>query len=147
MQNKTTSALIRPALPSDQASMLTAIAASGLFLPDELVGIEEMLTHYFAEDSGSDQHWIVAHDGEKSVGVAYFAPEPMTDGTWNTYLIAVHADYQGQGQGRNLMHYIEQSLAERGERILLVETSGTPGFESHTGFLPNDWLYRGSTHP
>ena len=134
MQNKIASAIIRKALVNDQASMVAAIAASGLFLPDELGGIDEMLTNHFTDFSGSDNYWIVADDGEKSVGVAYYAPERMTDGTWNTYLIAVHADYQGQGHGKNLMHYIEQSLADRGERVLLVETSGTPAFERTRDF-------------
>ncbi len=134
MQNTLTSIRVRPALPTDQTSMITAIAASGLFLPGELDGIEEMLTSYFAGDPVADQYWITAADGKKSVGAAYYAPERMTDGTWNTYLIAVHADYQGQGHGTALMRYIERALASRGERVLLVETSGVPGFERTRAF-------------
>jgi GNAT superfamily N-acetyltransferase len=63
------------------------------------------------------------------VGVAYVAPERMTEGTWNLYLIAVHPDRQRQGRGMALLAYVEQMLADRGERILLVETSGMDDFE------------------
>jgi GNAT superfamily N-acetyltransferase len=55
-------------------------------------------------------------------------PERMTEGTWNRYLIAVHPDVQGTGVGTAMLHHIEQLLATRGERVLLVETSGLDSF-------------------
>jgi ribosomal protein S18 acetylase RimI-like enzyme len=58
----------------------------------------------------------------------------MTEGTWNLYLIAVHPDYQGQGLGTSMLHYIEQMLTARGERMLLVETSSLETFESTRKF-------------
>lgn len=36
------------------------------------------------------------------------APEKMTEGAWNLYLIAVHSDYQGQGIGIAMITHIEQ---------------------------------------
>ena len=53
----------------------------------------------------------------------------MTSGTWNLYLIAIRADRQGQGRGALLLDHIERDLATRGERLLIVETSGLPSFE------------------
>ena len=41
----------------------------------------------------------------------------------------MHPNYQKQGRGKALLLHVEQMLAERGERILLVETSGTEDFE------------------
>ncbi len=38
--------------------------------------------------------------------------------------------------GASLMHYIEQTLAERGARVLLVETSGLPDFALTRAFYP-----------
>lgn len=46
----------------------------------------------------------------------------MTDQTWNLQLIAVRPDYQGQGHGGKLLHYVEETLKTRGGRMLLVET-------------------------
>ena len=58
----------------------------------------------------------------------------MTEGTWNVLAIAVHPDAQGRGHGSALMRHIEASLAERGERVLLVETSGVPAFDRTRAF-------------
>lgn len=58
----------------------------------------------------------------------------MTEGTWNLYLRAVHPDRQGQGHGTLLLRHVEQELRARGERVLLVETSGLPNFERTRAF-------------
>ena len=129
-----TTASVRPAAPADQPGMLAAIAASGLFLSDELGGIADTLTDYFAGPAGDEHHWIIIGNAHTLVGVAYYAPERMTNGTWNTYLIAVDAAHQGKGHGAALMAYIEADLTERGARVLLVETSGLPSFELTRAF-------------
>ena len=58
----------------------------------------------------------------------------MTEGTWNLLLIAVHPDYQGKGYGTSILNYIEQMLAARGERLLLIETSSLDSFELTQAF-------------
>ena len=58
----------------------------------------------------------------------------MTEGTWNLYLIAVHANRQGKGDGHQIMNYLEDLLAKKGARILIVETSGLPEFERTRAF-------------
>jgi ribosomal protein S18 acetylase RimI-like enzyme len=58
----------------------------------------------------------------------------MTTGTWNLYLIAIHPNRQGQGYGAALIAHLEQSLAARGERVLIVETSGLPAFDRTRAF-------------
>ncbi|MGV2830190.1 GNAT family N-acetyltransferase [Myxosarcina sp. GI1(2024)] len=77
--------------------------------------------------------WIV-YDDKGLVGVAYYAPEQYADGTWNLYFIAVHPSRQGEGIGKKILFYVEQTLAERGERLLLIETSGLPNFERTRAF-------------
>ena len=121
--------MIRPAMSDDRAKLMLLIDAIGLFPPDELKEVESLLADYFAGNTGSDHFWITDDDGGHLVGVAYYAPERMTNGTWNLYLIGVHPSYRGQGRGAALLRLIEQILAERGGRLLLVETSGLPEFE------------------
>ena len=58
----------------------------------------------------------------------------MTDGTWNLYLLAVHPDYQGRGRGSALVRQVEQDLRRVGARVLLIETSGVPGFAVQRAF-------------
>ncbi len=85
-----------------------------------------MIAPYLDESNSTDQ-WVI-YEEEQPVGVAYFAPERLTSGTYNLYLIAFHPHYQGQGRGAALLQYVEQALRAQGERIVLVETSGLPAF-------------------
>ncbi|NES23965.1 MAG: GNAT family N-acetyltransferase [Symploca sp. SIO3E6] len=129
--------MIRLAIPDDRKALMAIAEAISLFSPQELEELGGMLTEYFdsAPPNGAlrDQFWLTYDDGEP-VGVAYYAPEPYADGTWNLYFIAVHPSRQGEGIGTKLLRYVEQMLAERGERILLVETSGLPNFERTRSF-------------
>jgi GNAT superfamily N-acetyltransferase len=81
------------------------IDANGLF-PSEM--LDDMISDYFDNDNSSD-FWLTYEDHEP-VAIAYCAPEKMTKGTWNLYLIAVHPDCQGKGRGTSIMRYIEQML-------------------------------------
>jgi ribosomal protein S18 acetylase RimI-like enzyme len=80
------------------------------------------------------EFWLTYDDGNGPVALAYCSPERMTDGTWNLLLIAVDPRRHGQRLGAALMTHVERRLAEQGERILLVETSGLPAFERTRGF-------------
>ena len=124
-QSSNQSGTIRPITPDDMAALKAVIDATGLF-PSHL--LDDMLAGYFDGDAGSDEIWLTDDDGGP-VAVASCAPERMTLGTWNLYLIAVHPERQGQGRGGALLRHVEQALAARGERVLLVETSGLPSFE------------------
>lgn len=120
---------IRPVTPDDTDALKAIIAATGLF-PAEM--LDNMLAGALGDDAGNG-HWLTDDDAGP-VALAYFAPERMTQGTWNLYLIAVHPDRQSRGRGAALLRHVEQSLAARGERILLVETSGLPNFARTRAF-------------
>ena len=125
--------MIRPTTPDDTAALIALADATGIFRSNELEELSEMLADYFGGNIDSDHFWIT-DDDNGPVGIAYYAPEPMTDGTWNLYLIAVRPDRQGQGRGTTLLRYVEQTLTARGERVLLVETSGLASFERTRAF-------------
>ncbi|MEA5533828.1 GNAT family N-acetyltransferase [Crocosphaera sp. XPORK-15E] len=126
--------MIRPATADDKKALMAIAEAVGLFSPQEFEELDSMLTAYFEDHLNSDQCWLTYDDGAGPVGVAYYAPEPFTYGTWNLYFIAVHPNRQGEGLGAKLLRDVEQRLAERGERVLLVETSGLPNFEGIRAF-------------
>jgi len=115
---------IRSVRTEDLPFLIDVVSTSGLF-PGEM--LTDMIGDSLNHDSNK-QHWIT-YETDKPIAVAYFAPEQMTSGTWNLYLIAVLADQQGNGIGTQLMNYIESFLWSRGQRILIVETSDLEEFE------------------
>ena len=123
-------ATVRRVTPNDVPALKALIDATGLFLSDMLDG---MLAPYFEQGPTGSEFWITDDEGGP-VAVAYYAPERMTEGTWNLYLIAVHPGCQGSGRGSALLRHVEEALGARGERVLLVETSGLPEFERTRAF-------------
>ncbi len=124
----TTTATIRLAKPDDTDSIMSLADAIGLFEGEELEVLGDMLSGYFDGSLGEGHSWIVCDD-DGVVGVGYFAPEQYAYGVYNLYFIAVHPKYQGKGNGSLMLNYVEKTLAEKGQRLLLVETSGLPNFE------------------
>ena len=124
--------MIRSTTPDDTIALIALADATGLFQPNQLESLGEMLSDYFGGNS-ADHLWIT-DDDNGAVGVAYCEMERMTDGTWNLQLIAIRPDCQRQGRGATLLRYVEQTLTVRGGRVLLVETSGLPDFERTRAF-------------
>jgi ribosomal protein S18 acetylase RimI-like enzyme len=124
----TSTATIRLAKPDDTDSIMNLADAIGLFEGEELEVLGDMLSGYFKGSLGENHSWIVCDDGGV-VGVGYFAPEQYAYGVYNLYFIAVHPKHQGKGNGTAMLNYVEKTLTEQGERLLLVETSSLPNFE------------------
>ncbi len=120
--------MIRLTTTDDVTDLIILAEASGLFEPSQTEELVQMLDQHFNGDTENQDLWFT-DDDNGLVGVAYVAPERMTEGTWNLYLIAIHPDHQRQGRGVALLRHVEQVLASRGERVLLVETSGLESFE------------------
>lgn len=128
--------MIRFTTPEDTDALLVLAEATGLFEADQIEDLFQMLDQHFNSGIASPGIWLTDYDS-KPVGIAYVAPERMTHGTWNLYLIAIHPDHQKQGRGAALLQNIEQMLTERGGRVLLVETAGTDDFEYVRKFYRN----------
>lgn len=130
--------MIRDITFNDIPDLEELARAIDLFEPHELEMFSHMLHDHF-NTRQDNQHWII-DDDNTPLGAAYYAPEPFSKGVWNLYFIGVHPQYQGYGRGSALLTYIEQSLMERGERLLLVETSGMERFEQVREFYrKNDY--------
>lgn len=114
--------------------MLAAIIASGLFDPSNIGDIAPMLDAYLADAADPNDVWLAAEHGASIAAAAYYAPEPLTDGTWNLQLIAVRRDVHRVGIGRAILGRVEADLAARGQRLLLVETSGLTTFKATRNF-------------
>ena len=114
----------------DVLALKGVVDATELF-PSHL--LDDMLEAFLAGER-PDELWLTVAGGDGPVAVAYCAPEPMTEGTSNLLLIAVHPAHQGRGVGQALTREVERLLAAGGQRVLPVETSGLPAFERTRDF-------------
>jgi GNAT superfamily N-acetyltransferase len=115
---------IRPIEAGDLSDCKAIIDSTGLF-PSDL--LDEMVDPFLS--GAADEIWLLALEEHEPVGLAYCAPERMTEETWNLLLIAVREDRQGRGVGAALTRRLEHTLASRGARLILVETSALPAFD------------------
>lgn len=128
---------IRPLEANDLPALVALIDSTGLF-PGEL--LPDMAIPFLDPSSSTDE-WFVLTMDEQPAAVAYVVPERLTQGTYNLLLIAVHADHQGKGLGKDLLAHVESQLSGTGGRLLLVETSGLPDFERTRQFyLKNGYV-------
>lgn len=95
--------------------------------------LDEMIADYLHNPASGDV-WFTALEKGQVISIGYCAPEKLTDGTYNLYAIGVKGDMQGKGTGGHMMAFIEQHLRERGQRILIVDTSGTDAFSQTRTF-------------
>jgi len=110
---------IRFTQPTDCDDLKLVLDSCELF-PSEL--LDEMIYDYF-NNPESEDIWFTATSDEVPVAVGYCVPEKLTEGTYNLLAIGVSKEEQGKGIAKEMMHYIEQLLKDKGARILIVETS------------------------
>ena len=120
--------MIRPATSDDKAALMALAEETDMFTGDELEGLAGLLSEYFDGKLGEDHVWLVDDDGGLQ-GAAYYAPEVMAYGVWNLLFIGIPLAERRRGRGEALLRHVERTLTERGERLLLVETSGLEAFE------------------
>lgn len=119
--------MIRPSTRDDIPSIMTLSRDSGLFLPEHLEILREMLIDFFDTPGEQERFWLTDEDAG-SVGIVFCEPEIMTLGTWNLRLIAVAPMLQGTGRGGLLLAHVENHLRQKHARLLIVDTSGKDEF-------------------
>ncbi|MEM9835405.1 MAG: N-acetyltransferase [Bacteroidota bacterium] len=121
---------IRPIVKEDMDALKNVLGTIELFPPEML---DNMTADYFNQPDSQDI-WFAAVQENKPVALAFCAPEKLTEGTFNLYAIGVERAQQSKGIGQQMMHYLEERLRNEGQRILIVETSGTADFGSTRNF-------------
>ena len=100
-----------------------------VFSRPELSCVDDLWRAYQLGGESSGYAFLVLHDeGGATVGFACFGPHPLTQGTYDLYWITVDPDHQGHGAGHALLARVEAEVQARGGRMLLIETSDTPGY-------------------
>lgn len=124
---------IRTPVADDKANLMELSEATGIFSPEDMEGMDHMMSSFFAGEAEEGHFWIGDDEGPDNGGirgVVYCGPESFAGpGVWNMFFIGVYPDDQGQGRGSKLLHYVEDKLRSEGQRLLLIDTSSGDGFE------------------
>ena len=119
---------IRPPVPSDLSDIKRVLADTHLF-PEDLLA--DMIEPFFSNPDCLDK-WLVLEKDNAVIGFSYTRPETFTEGTWNLLAIGCRSTVQAKGYGSQLLQAVEESL--QGERVLIIETSGTDDFHATRQF-------------
>lgn len=126
--------MIRLLTTDDIPGVIDLVIAAGMFTTEETPFLGEMLSGYEVAAQDED-HVAVVDDGTDGlVGVAYYRPEEGAERVWDLTMIAVSPEVQGSGRGTALLRHVEEDLRSRGQRLLLIDTSGTARYERTRAF-------------
>jgi D-alanine-D-alanine ligase len=142
---------IRWCRPEDRQVILSFLAETGFFHPEEIEIARELIDSAIAEGpKGHYQSFVACVEssqlsvpgsqsggnsrqlstvncqpttGSQTVGWVCWGPTPCTLGTFDIYWLGVAPNMQGRGIGRMLTAFAEQKIAECGGRLFVVETS------------------------
>lgn len=110
------------------------------FQPDEVDVALELIDASIQDSAGSGYACIVASEADQMLGYVCFGPTPMTQATFDLYWIAVSADAQGRGLGKQIYAAFAAEVQRLQGRQVRIETSSkelyaaTGGFYARLGF-------------
>ncbi len=123
---------------------------------DDRISIEEILrsTEFFYEfeiqtaleiadetitkgDENSGYTWMKITDNQSVVAFANYGKNAFSTHSWDLYWIAVHKNSRNKKLGSLLLKAIEDDVRNSGGKILWIETSGRPLYESTEAFYRN----------
>jgi GNAT superfamily N-acetyltransferase len=86
------------------------------------------------DNPASDYRILVREDESSVLGYACFGPTPMTQGCYDLYWLAVREGARRQGIGQELLAGVEEELEDESARLVRIETSGLPEYETTRRF-------------
>jgi ribosomal protein S18 acetylase RimI-like enzyme len=126
---------IRPLFEKDKATLLSMLTRTQSFTSGEIDVAVELIDTVLKDQIQKDYLIdCMVDDQNLAIGYICYGPTPMAQGTFDLYWIAVDPDFQGQGAGSKLIHFLEEGVKARGGRMILADTSTVPHFEKTQKF-------------
>ncbi len=117
--------------PDDPQRIREIVSSTGFFREDEIEVAVELCRENlkWGEEKSSYSFIFADDDSGRTLGYTCYGDIPCTLKRYDLYWIAVHADAQGKGIGKMLLSAAERSIAERGGKIVYIETSSRDKYE------------------
>jgi ribosomal protein S18 acetylase RimI-like enzyme len=115
---------------SDRAALETILRATNVFQDHEIAIAMELID----ADRALGYCFFVAEVEGRVAGYACYGETPCTEGTWDLYWIAVDPAQHGHGIGQKLMRAVDEAVAARGGRQVIIETASKPAYEPTRAF-------------
>lgn len=125
--------------PDDPAIVRDIVQSTGFFYDFEVDVAAELVEEALAkgvEESG--YYFIFAECEGRTVGFSCTGPIACTIGSYDLFWIAVHHDFRGKGIGKKLLSHTHMHVKEKGGRLIVAETSGTPKYAPTRAFYLNN---------
>jgi len=133
-QNSTVeSSRIFQAVPDDTAVLIGLANDTGIFQPGEVEALFGSVLddiHAGRQAAGHQAHVCLEGSSGSILGWVYFGPSANADGVWDLWWIGVTPTRQCEGVGSHLLRFVEDRVRSSAGRLLVVETSSLPTFES-----------------
>ena len=127
---------IEPPRHEDAPAIERLAEGTGVFTPDEIRIVREMLDEFFDPQPRDDHTFIVYRNGrpDEVAGFACYGPTPLTDRVWDLYWICVDRAAQRRGIGGELLEQIERDLIAHHARAIYLETSDSAEYAAARDF-------------
>ena len=118
--------IIRSLVFQDKPKILTLLQQRGIFNNDEIKVAMELLDVCLNDPEKKDYNIFCAtNDGDGLAGYICFGPNPMTEGCYDLYWIAVDQDSGRIGIGEKLLASMEEFVVKKRGRCIYLDTSST----------------------
>lgn len=127
--------MIIPAVATDGLQIQDITARAGVFSAEEVECVRVLWEEYLNDGPEvCGYNFIVDRDGEQVLGFACYGPRDLTEGVFDLYWVAVDPAARRGGVGRGLLQASEEAARAANGRMLIAETSGTPGYDATRAF-------------
>ncbi|MGZ7039967.1 MAG: GNAT family N-acetyltransferase [Thermoanaerobaculia bacterium] len=126
---------IRAINQSDRPQLEKIVHHAGNFTPEEIETAMELIDESI--ESPEEYETFVLEDEQEIRGYVCIGPTPLTDGVYDLYWIVVDSTARGRRYGQKLLRHAEEEVKRRKGRMLLIETSSQPSYESTNRFYIN----------
>lgn len=109
--------------PTDRERVAEIITSTEFFSQNEVDIALELVHEHLEKGSDSGYFFLFAEQAGVTVGYACFGPIPGTLASYDLYWIAVHADYQRQGFGKEILTQTESLITKQQGNKIYVDTS------------------------